>query len=1355
MNRALPDSGCAPVIACNHLRSRAAAVLDPEITLLPLMTPADIVENSGWNEDNATVNLATTLSSHYRFDPDSLCWRRPAETPFLYSDGQEAEERLLAIIREARDLSSTSVELKKHATDWPSTYHLHPRRSNLLRPIRNLLRGTVLEVGAGCGALTRFLGEGQIKVVAVEGSARRAAVAASRCRDLPDVRVVVDTFEGFPIHSEYDAVLLVGVLEYARKFFSQAAGDPVDAVLRRARPFLKPGGVLILAIENQLGLKYFAGFREDHTGEVGTGIEDRYVSGGVVTFGRKELEKRIHHAGFSHMSWWYPFPDYKLPLTIVSERALAGDFNLYPLVCSALGGDPRTLEALLFSPEQVYRPVIRNGLLGDLANSFLVVASGREIDEDRSILACHYAVDRRPQFAKEVCFTKSKDHVRVRTNRLFPAARPEEDIPLSLSLQDEDLAEGTQWSQELQRILDQPGWGVEELAAWARVWFEALQERVPVLCASDALTKTTPLAGVLFDAVPHNLFVSCSGEKRFIDQEWRLSVPVELGYVIFRACLWSLLGVNSCASPSPVFDLGVGELLRHLAEQLGICLTDKDLQRYLSRERDLMQWASGAEMRLSLDYLKELRLPVRPNLNDIWNHSEVVHERDQFRVRTVQLDAQLTELRLGHGQTIAELESLRENHLRMASDIEASQRDHSQALAALRKTTNESVELRVNYEKTAEELRAKSAVLNQIYSSFGWKLLSIYYRIRQRILAPRASSHSRQRLQHFRERFRLFREERFVAASGVFDSAWYLQQNPDVAAAGINPLKHYLLGGAIEGRDPNPYFDSDWYLRQNPDVVNAGVNPLLHFLRFGGQEGRDPSPRFNCDWYLRQNTDVAKSGGNPLAHFLRHGASEGRSPRPFHPGDALLSKHPESNADVDGQPGNWLQRAFSAVESKSKRRRKIVLSACAAARADRSDTQPLRDYRRRLICVTHVLPYPSRAGNEYRIHRMLSWLDAHGVEVFLVICPLPDQSVSVQQLEALSSVYSNLIVCQRDGTLSYCLADGDEAIRGLAGRTPTDFAKRLVEEGVGSKAKARMLPILRTFCPDILLEVLTHLDVTLRPNIFQLEYVFMARVLPLLRAESVKVVDTHDVFSTKYDKVSRFDIKDGLCLTPEEEGSLLEGADLVIAIQEDEAGELRRLASGKAVVTVGIDFDPVVSAIAPSTRPVILLVASGNPQNTKGLRDFLRFAWPIIKREVRDAELRIVGSVGMQMEADDPAIKILGLVDDLSAAYAEARVVINPAVAGTGLKIKTIEALCHLRPLVTWPSGVDGVDPEMRKLCHVATDWYSFTRQVIDLCSDDRALKTLANELANIQNRFSADAVYAALGTKLESLTAQ
>jgi hypothetical protein len=75
-------------------------------------------------------------------------------------------------------------------------------------------------------------------------------------------------------------------------------------------------------------------------------------------------------------------------------------------------------------------------------------------------------------------------------------------------------------------------------------------------------------------------------------------------------------------------------------------------------------------------------------------------------------------------------------------------------------------------------------------------------------------------------------------------------------------------------------FDETWYLDNNPDVADARMNPVRHYVQFGGSEGRDPGPRFSSGWYLDTYEDVKKSGINPLVHFLKYGISEGRKVRP-------------------------------------------------------------------------------------------------------------------------------------------------------------------------------------------------------------------------------------------------------------------------------------------------------------------------------------------------------------------------------------------------------------------------------------------------------------------------------------------
>ena len=80
--------------------------------------------------------------------------------------------------------------------------------------------------------------------------------------------------------------------------------------------------------------------------------------------------------------------------------------------------------------------------------------------------------------------------------------------------------------------------------------------------------------------------------------------------------------------------------------------------------------------------------------------------------------------------------------------------------------------------------------------------------------------------------------QRLIAESQYFDPSWYRERYPDVDIRGINPVLHYILYGAAEGRDPGPRFSTAAYLTMYPDVRERGINPLIHFLNTGRQEGR-------------------------------------------------------------------------------------------------------------------------------------------------------------------------------------------------------------------------------------------------------------------------------------------------------------------------------------------------------------------------------------------------------------------------------------------------------------------------------------------------------------------------------------
>ena len=93
---------------------------------------------------------------------------------------------------------------------------------------------------------------------------------------------------------------------------------------------------------------------------------------------------------------------------------------------------------------------------------------------------------------------------------------------------------------------------------------------------------------------------------------------------------------------------------------------------------------------------------------------------------------------------------------------------------------------------------------------------------------------------------------------GLFDKKWYLATYPDVAAANVNPLRHYLNHGWREGRNPSERFDGDAYLELNSDVAAANICPLVHYVNHGRKEKRRATDIYGLPVYPRQNCGLLK-----------------------------------------------------------------------------------------------------------------------------------------------------------------------------------------------------------------------------------------------------------------------------------------------------------------------------------------------------------------------------------------------------------------------------------------------------------------------------------------------------------------
>jgi len=282
----------------------------------------------------------------------------------LYSDGV-IEDTLLRIAEEKSKDEYRRVT--EESFSWPVLYHFSPFRENIVEWVPLTKNDKVLEVGSGCGAITGVLSKKAGEVTCVDLSEKRSMINANRLKEADNVTIMVGNFKEIEtvLPTDFDAIMLIGVFEYAYGYMDSK--NPYEDFLNILLKHLKKGGHLYIAIENRMGLKYFAGCREDHAGRYFEGLEG-YPGGGIAkTFTRKALEKILASCGVTEYSFYYPYPDYKFPHTIFSDEVLPKKGELHDNIRNF---DRSRL--ILMDETKVFDTILEDGEFPLFSNSYMI-----------------------------------------------------------------------------------------------------------------------------------------------------------------------------------------------------------------------------------------------------------------------------------------------------------------------------------------------------------------------------------------------------------------------------------------------------------------------------------------------------------------------------------------------------------------------------------------------------------------------------------------------------------------------------------------------------------------------------------------------------------------------------------------------------------------------------------------------------------------------------------------------------------------------------------------------------------------------------------------------------------------------
>jgi len=215
-------------------------------------------------------------------------------------------------------------------------------------------------------------------------------------------------------------------------------------------------------------------------------------------------------------------------------------------------------------------------------------------------------------------------------------------------------------------------------------------------------------------------------------------------------------------------------------------------------------------------------------------------------------------------------------------------------------------------------------------------------------------------------------------------------------------------------------------------------------------------------------------------------------------------------------------------------------------------------------------------------------------------------------------------------------------------------------------------------------------------DVLWLNYVWHSKLLESLPSHIFKVIDTHDRFSDRFELYERNGDKSyrWFSCSPEDEGRYFDRSDVVVAIQGEEAGYFKSICNREVVTLNHIEQKHLPSKSFVSCKRIGFL-GTDNTINVKSINGFLQ-TWYKHSKHTNNIEIIIAGDVGKNVTSHHSKLQLLGRIDNLEEFYSQVDLVIVPLIFGTGLKIKSAEALAYGVPIVSTKIGFEGFDSDSK-----------------------------------------------------------
>lgn len=253
----------------------------------------------------------------------------------------EAYRQLLQLYQDNTNL--TNEVLCQEIPRWLYLQEYSKRRTNIARWIDIDAGDSILEVGAGCGAVTRYLSEAAKMVLCVEYSPLKAEIHQKRFSNMENVRTFCDEHELQNANPSFDKIFVWEVKAKTVDDFTQQ--------LKTLMSMLKTNGTMYVGIDNRFALRRWAGYQDK---------KPFCISKSQLIYVINLMEEFDTHL-------YYPYPDYEYMMALYSDEHLPMQGELTENVVPAVEE-----YRAYFDEADLFDEVIQNGEFSHYANSYLL-----------------------------------------------------------------------------------------------------------------------------------------------------------------------------------------------------------------------------------------------------------------------------------------------------------------------------------------------------------------------------------------------------------------------------------------------------------------------------------------------------------------------------------------------------------------------------------------------------------------------------------------------------------------------------------------------------------------------------------------------------------------------------------------------------------------------------------------------------------------------------------------------------------------------------------------------------------------------------------------------------------------------